>query len=79
MGRGAIPALLRRPSLWFEAVRSWWGMRSSNWRVGVSQPYLEWRLLTAYGDETDAMRGQDLLEFLLWRRGMRRMRKWERV
>ena len=76
--RGAITALIRRPSLLLEALRTWWAMRRVG-GVGVAGSYLRWRALTAYGDISATVSAQDLLNYLHWRRGMRQVRngEWE--
>ena len=72
--RGAILALVRRPGLWLEAARAYSSSRS----LGTSA-YLRWRHATAYGDYLTTMSAHDLLDYLVWRREMRALRKWERV
>ena len=76
-GRDAIIALVRRPLLLFEAVRTWFAMRRQG-GFGLSGHYLSWRNVTAYGDELTTIGAQDLLNYLSWRREMRAIRKWER-
>lgn len=75
--RGAISALSRHPVLAWEAVRSWFAL-SRRGGLGVSATYLTWRRATAYGDPKTTMSAQDLLDYLSWRREMRRIRKWVR-
>jgi hypothetical protein len=75
--RGAIRALVLRPHLLWEAVRTWFALRQRGGLV-VSGPYLSWRRATAYGDPLTTMSAHDLLDYLSWRREMRRIRKWER-
>lgn len=72
--RAAIWALLRNPVLGVEALRAGWAMRK---RGGLfpSEVYLRWRVATAYGDELTTTRGHDLVNYLEWRRGMRRIRR----
>ena len=67
-------ALLRRPLLGLEAARAWWSMRSRH-GVGMSKVYVTWRLSTAYGDVDTTMSGQELLDYLAWRRNMRALRQ----
>ncbi len=67
--RGAIAELVRRPSLWIEAVRAYWASRSL-----TSTAYLRWRHATAYGDEVTTMSAHDLVNYLSWRREMRKLR-----
>lgn len=76
--RGVLWALVKRPALLVEAIRARWAMRRIG-GVGMGPSYSRWRLLTAYGDDSGAMSGQDLLNYLSWRREMRLIRKWERV
>lgn len=75
---GLLRLVLRRPSLWPEAVRAWMAMRSRG-RLSPSRAYLRWRNYTAYGDYLATPGAQDLFKYLEWRRGMRKVRKWERV
>lgn len=75
--RGAIRGLLRRPLLLMEAMRSWLAMRRRG-GLGLASPYLSWRTLTAYGDQTTTIGAQDLLRYLAWRREMRLIRRWVR-
>ena len=75
--RGVVLAILRHPILLLEAVRSWFALRRSG-GIGVAGPYLSWRRLTAYGDETTTMGAQDVVNYLSWRREMRTIRKWGR-
>jgi len=76
--RGALAALIRRPPLLLEALRTWWAMRRVG-GVGVAGSYLAWRSMTAYGDISATTSAQDLLHYLQWRRGMRSVRngEWE--
>lgn len=76
--RGAILAILRRPVLLLEAVRSWLAMRRTG-GLGMSGVYLSWRRATAYGDDTTTMSAHDVVNYLTWRREMRSIRKWERL
>ncbi|HSM45935.1 MAG TPA: hypothetical protein VK969_13040 [Acidimicrobiia bacterium] len=75
--RGVITTLVRRPVLAVEAIRSWLAMRRRG-TLKVSGAYLSWRQLTAYGGEKTTMSAQDVVNYLMWRREMRRIRKWER-
>jgi hypothetical protein len=75
--RGAIPALLRHPALFLEAVRMWFAMRRSG-GIGPAGPYLAWRRVTTYGDHLTTFSAQDVVNYLTWRREMRTIRKWER-
>ena len=72
--RRFVLALMRRPWLGLEAARAWWSMRSRS-GGGVSHSYLNWRLATAYGDVDATMSGQELLDYLAWRRSMRVLRQ----
>lgn len=76
--RGAMTALIRRPPLLLEALRTWWAMRRVG-GVGAAGSYLAWRSLTAYGDISTTTSAQDLLRYLHWRKGMRSVRngEWE--
>ena len=35
-------------------------------------PYLRWRAMTAYGNADQSFRSDDLIEYLRWRRRMRK-------
>jgi hypothetical protein len=76
--RGVITAVLLRPALWLEAVRTWSTLRRRGGVAG-SQVYVGWRMYTAYGDHSTTASAQDVLNYLQWRREMRTIRKWERV
>jgi hypothetical protein len=78
LDRATIAALLSHPVLCWEAMRAWAGMRRSG-GLGLSRAYMQWRILTAYGDSLTATRGEDLVKYLAWRRELRAVRKWERV
>jgi hypothetical protein len=75
--RGVIRALVVRPLLFWEAIRTWFAMRRRG-GLAAAGPYLSWRRVTAYGDPLTTMSAHDLLDYLSWRREMRRIRKWER-
>lgn len=75
--RGVITTLVRRPVLAVEAIRSWFAMRRRG-TLQVSEAYISWRRVTAYGGKKTTMSAQDVVNYLLWRREMRRIRKWER-
>ena len=70
-----IGALLRRPMLFWEALHTFWTMRRHG-RPYRSQAYLSWRLQTAYGDASVSMTPHDLVDYLEWRKQMRRIREW---
>lgn len=67
--RDAYVELVRRPGLWIEAIRAYSTSRSL-----TSTAYLQWRHATAYGDHATTMSAQDLVNYLSWRREMRRLR-----
>ena len=66
-------ALLRRPRLLFEAMRTYFAMRRRG-RPTPSRAYLRWRSFTAYGDHNAAFESDDVIDFLEWRRRNRRTR-----
>lgn len=78
-GMSTVPALptdaaltvIRHPSVWWEALRVIWAV-STNAVPVPHEPYLRWRALTAYGDADQPFRPDDLLEYLRWRKRMRR-------
>lgn len=67
-----LGALLRRPFLLVESVRLFFAVR----RRGLpfpSRSYLRWRAYTAYGDQNAGFAGEDVVDFLEWRRRHRRL------
>jgi hypothetical protein len=74
--RGALVALIRRPVLGLEAIRTWVAMRRRG-GIGPARTYLAWRRLTAYGDHLTTFSAQDVVNYLSWRREIRAIRKWE--
>ena len=76
--QGVIFAVLSRPSLWIEAVRTWFSLRRRGGFAG-SPVYVGWRMATAYGDSSTTASAQDVLNYLRWRREMRTIRNWGRV
>jgi hypothetical protein len=66
-----VGRLAARPSLLFEAIRAFFGMRRKG-RHTPSTAYLDWRLETAYGSSNATASGDDLVHYLAWRRQMRR-------
>ena len=83
MGPGAmittIGAVARHPSLWPTALRQgarlvpnrWW--RTAPFLPLPSRRYLEFRLLTQYGDISRRPERDDVLNYLRW------CRDWERL
>lgn len=63
--------ILTRPVLAFEALAAAWGFRSRR-RLVPSRDLLAWRIATAYGSTAEPVRSEDLVDFLSWRRAMRR-------
>lgn len=55
-----------------EAVRSYWSVRRRG-GLGASSTYLGWRAYTAYG-AAGPLHAEDLVDFLRWRRAMRKGR-----
>lgn len=70
--REAVGAVVRRPSLWLEAVRLA-RASSSPGTVVPDDAYTAWRLETAYGDRDHPLDGDDLVELLRWRRRQRKL------
>ena len=75
---GPVMAVVRRPRLWGEALRSvlalapdgWWRRRPF---VPIPEPaYLAWRTATAYGSADAAMDPDDVVAYLEWRRTYRK-------
>lgn len=73
--RAAFAALLRRPALLLEAIRTWWAMRRRG-GLGLAGHYVAWRRVTAYGDHLTTFSAQDVVSYLSWRREIRAIRKW---
>ncbi|HLF60333.1 MAG TPA: hypothetical protein VI980_04040 [Acidimicrobiia bacterium] len=69
---GGLLTLVRRPVLFWEAIRAAVAMRSRG-GVAPSPDYLAWRLHTAYGADATAVPPEDLAAFLGWRRTMRKL------
>jgi hypothetical protein len=74
----AAPAVLRHPSLWPTAVHQLWVLAAPGWWhrapfLPLPDPeYLEFRLLTQYGDAHHPIEAQDLIDYLRWCRRYRR-------
>lgn len=72
-----LRALMRRPSLWLEALRAYAAFTPSGWwRRAPFLPvprraYLRWRTHTAYGSPTAAPNPTDVIQFLEWRKAQR--------
>lgn len=70
-------ALIRRPRLWIEALRTWVAMTPTRWwssspHLPLPRPrYWRWRMLTAYGSPEAKPRADDVVEFLEWRKRFR--------
>jgi hypothetical protein len=77
MTRRAAAAVLRRPSLWIEAVRTlaavsrdrWW--RRPPFLPVPNRAYSRWRVSTAYGRSDAAVDPEDVVAYLRWRRRQR--------
>lgn len=75
----ALGAVVARPSLWTTALRQgarlvpagWW--RQAPFLPLPSRPYLEFRLLTQYGDNAHRTEPADVLNYLRW------CRDWQRL
>ena len=63
--------LSRRPFLLIEAVRGYFATRRRR-RLIPGNAYLSWRSYTAYGDPDAVFQKDDLIDFLAWRRRLRR-------
>lgn len=72
-----LRALIRRPTLWLEAIRAFGAMTPAGW---WKQPpfvpvprraYLGWRLQTAYGSASVTPEPVDVIRFLEWRKAQR--------
>lgn len=67
----ALWTLLRRPLLLLEGLRFVTEIRRRG-RPWPSRAYLGWRLQTAYGADNAGIPASDLIDFLRWRRELRR-------
>lgn len=73
-----VPAIVRHPALWLEALRAAWGIRCKEWRIPLlcvlipETEYLRWRIGTAYGDPDAEVDPADVIAYLRWRRRQRR-------
>jgi hypothetical protein len=73
-GLGAhFVVVARHPSLWLEASRMLAEVRARR-ALTPSTAYLGWRATTAYGSPIP-IPGDELIEFLHWRSGMRALRR----
>lgn len=72
MGR-TLAALVRRPVLFWEAIRAGLAVRVHR-GLRPSTQYLHWRVHTVYGDHMSETTTEDLIKFLSWRRMMRTTR-----
>jgi hypothetical protein len=65
-------AVVRRPSLWWVALRQWRRTTPAGWwrrrpfLPVPSRDYLAFRLVTQYGSEHAAVRPDDVVNYLLW-------------
>lgn len=67
-----IPQIIIRPSLWGEALRTWWSIRRRG-TLSPNREYLRWRRQTAYGHPDVSESVEDLRAYLSWRRRQRRL------
>ncbi len=73
-----VTAVARHPSLWITAVRQGWRLVPQRWwrrrpfLPVPSRQYLEFRMLTQYGDNVRRPDPEDVLNYLRW------CRDWER-
>ena len=83
LSRQLILAVLRRPDLWSEGIRTmlavapkgWW--RRPPFLPRPDPGYMSWRVATAHGDPGSILSPQELVAYLEWRRrqhrGLRRV------
>ena len=72
-----LRVVIRRPSLWPEALRAlvaftpsrWW--RHAPFLPVPRRAYLRWRMQTAYGSLDAVPPASDFIHFLEWRKGQR--------
>lgn len=76
--RSQVGCVARRPGLWAEAARAWVAHLPLRWWTRPpflpvpDRRYLAWRRETAYGDPEARIEPADLVEYLQWRRRLRR-------
>ncbi len=74
-----VIVVLRHPSLWSTALRQWLVLVPSRWWTTApylpmpSRAYLQFRLVTQYGDNTHRPEPEDVLNYLRW------CRDWQRL
>jgi hypothetical protein len=69
-----LVAVLRRPDLWVESLRTlvavaprrWW--RRAPYLPLPDSGYTGWRLATAHGDSSIPLRPEELTDYLEWRK-----------
>ena len=72
-----LRVIIRRPTLWLEALRALVAFTPSGWwRMAPFLPlprrdYVRWRMQTAYGAFDATPSPDDLVQFLQWRREQR--------
>ncbi|HEX7167730.1 MAG TPA: hypothetical protein VF230_12185 [Acidimicrobiales bacterium] len=77
--RRAFVAVLRRPDLWFVAIAQLFRLAPTGWwrarpHLPVPDPaYLRFRLQTQYGDAEREPEPADVVAYLEWCRGYRRV------
>jgi hypothetical protein len=73
-----VVALIRRPDLWVEMLRTMFAVAPSGWWrrrpfVPIPDPaYTEWRLITAHGESTSPLQPEELIHYLEWRKRQHR-------
>lgn len=76
-----LRALIRRPRLWIEAIRTWLAFTPSRWwAIPPHLPvprrsYWKWRMTTAYGSPDAEPHPEEVIEFLQWRKDSRGQRR----
>ena len=70
-----VLTLLRHPSVWWEGLRTAREIRCKEWLSSLlfvpEQEYLQWRVMTAYGQPDADPDPDDVLRYLRWRRRQR--------
>jgi hypothetical protein len=70
-----VLAVLRRPSLWMEAIRTGRALGRQEWwhqlLLVPESEHLRWRVMTAYGDPEADLQSDDVVRYLRWRRRQR--------
>ena len=85
LGTSALIAVVRRPSLWFTAVRQAFRLAPNGWWRRVpflplpDERYMRFRMETQYGNAMHSTEPRDLVTYLAWCRSYQRDLRRRRV